>query len=716
MIVKNQHSLFASLSIWKGIIFPWIFILIFFIVPIFPLSAFAQDEVLKIIKDEVIKGDLENATKLVLENSSIIDPDKLYKLITEEAQNKNDDEKILLVNQRKIKFIEQMIDQGIIHPNSQDIEGLTPAMFALYVRLPEFASKLIKHPQFNPNIHDDGNLTLSHLSAFLGIKKITQELIKHPLFDPNRQSLKGNTVGMVLAKKGDAETLEAFIQHPHFNPNLKSELGLSLIMYAVHFNLVKVIKSLIHHPQLDPNIQDHQGSTALMIGSQISEDSLMAELANHPSLNPNTQDQYGWTALMIAAKNAKKQTALSLLRHPRLQLNLLNQLGLSAAHYLAIYTKDPTLIFNLLKHPYYDANHLTMGVHDNHHQGSSTLMILAKRFHHDEKLLDDLISLHMKQGYYLTSKNSQNKSLLDLLKEWDKINSIKKFDMMMRGDQSLSDCYTDHQMEIDKHRSVPSAETEEQLLCQLCWDKITGTVYKAMGGEGCSCQICHDCHQDYLNFLYQNRLTEELYCPGPCHQPLQRSYFIMAGNHSHPSHPSQLSPHNLYKISLSAHIKKLSKNPYFVFCPTENCLGGRVLSDEDREMYQCPFCHQENLLLSHFYQKELEDQQQNVHHQLSLNQLLEQGRKCPPLVRPTDSGHPDYYLGLYRPCYYCGKITERIDGCNAMKCSWCQKAWHWNYGDHRHHPHFEEQNNSNGEVHDFQFDEMKYEPLKKAHF
>ena len=51
-----------------------------------------------------------------------------------------------------------------------------------------------------------------------------------------------------------------------------------------------------------------------------------------------------------------------------------------------------------------------------------------------------------------------------------------------------------------------------------------------------------------------------------------------------------------------------------------------------------------------------------------------------------------------------------------MKCTECKTSFHWNYGDHRSYPLYKEHKMSDGTVHDFQEEEMKYTPDQAPHF
>ncbi len=135
----------------------------------------------------------------------------------------------------------------------------------------------------------------------------------------------------------------------------------------------------------------------------------------------------------------------------------------------------------------------------------------------------------------------------------------------------------------------------------------------------------------------------------------------------------------------------------WVVCPTAGCAGGRIVQPQEKSaFYSCFLCEQEGCIrCGNEHQGACSQYAQQMK---EFENLLRLGAEEPPAIRLSN----DDLRGRFRPCYHCGVITERSDGCNAMTCSRCHNDWDWNKGSPSGHGHVR--------------DKMRYKPLRDPHF
>lgn len=223
----------------------------------------------------------------------------------------------------------------------------------------------------------------------------------------------------------------------------------------------------------------------------------------------------------------------------------------------------------------------------------------------------------------------------------------------------------------------------EQVTCSVCHEEINEKELSYVFRH-CHCEqkaLCNDCKGDFLSYHLKGQ-DFPIECPGGCAFPVTEVDFERLG-----ATREQISKFkaNLLK-SLVCQQTKLR------FCPTEDCLNGKIVEGQKESQWHCEVCHFKGCILCG-------EAHTDASHQCDMNtaeikKILVKGKMRREPTDPTK--------GTIRPCYYCGKIINRIDGCNSVRCSECHKTFHWNKG--------------KAAGHDFDNGEMEYEPLKEAHF
>ncbi len=240
---------------------------------------------------------------------------------------------------------------------------------------------------------------------------------------------------------------------------------------------------------------------------------------------------------------------------------------------------------------------------------------------------------------------------------------------------------------LTKRRRIDSRTIQ----CVACLDELPSVKRGELGPSGCSCSLCEDCAPSYCDMIIHRDGEDLSLCPG-CKNPLHSQYLVQQGR----------TEEEVEKIRSRIVDQVNARQQGWVFCPCAGCAGGRVLQpDEKSAYYSCFLCGHEGCIRCG---KEHQGECSHYEKQMKgVENLLRLGAEAPLENRPSDENHPDYYKGRFRPCYHCGVITERSEGCNQMICSRCNEKWDWNNG-------------PEGRNGDYTRGEMRFTPLKPPHF
>ena len=224
---------------------------------------------------------------------------------------------------------------------------------------------------------------------------------------------------------------------------------------------------------------------------------------------------------------------------------------------------------------------------------------------------------------------------------------------------------------------------DETVSCSICHENIEdpGSAYVF---RHCQCEskgLCQDCQELFLRHHLKG-YDFPVNCPGGCDYPVTEVDLERLGANEQEIKRFRT---NLLKSLVSGQSK-------LRFCPTEECLNGKIVNGSEDAAWTCDICHFKGCILCG--ERNIGKDHKCNQVSAEINKVLEKGRM------KRDPADPS--LGTIRPCYYCGKIINRIDGCNSVRCTECNKTFHWNKG--------------NIVRHDYENGEMEYKPLKPPHF
>lgn len=320
-------------------------------------------------------------------------------------------------------------------------------------------------------------------------------------------------------------------------------------------------------------------------------------------------------------------------------------------------------------------------------------LLVAQYFKKEEDIIDFFVHLIKRENFIFTlGPEEQRRNLLAILQSRN-VSLAKTIENLLENYLGESPCEVEnllpHLIFINK-----GAEEADKIKCVICQESPSTQGPFIKGPAHCPCTLCRNCNNEAMGIFKDDYGSKDLLCFG-CRKPVTRSY--LKASQFLAKNKEVFSTKDVTQIIRQIYKRKSAKIPGFQFCKTADCVGGSVVKDDSSYWYTCPLCKKE----SHFLGKNKDGQ--DLLEKNSLEGLLKWGRQCPPEIWPTDPSHPDYLKGRFRPCYYCGKMTERIDGCNKMKCPEGAKFWDWNFG-------------LEGPDGNFDRSEMMYEPLHSPRF
>ena len=227
--------------------------------------------------------------------------------------------------------------------------------------------------------------------------------------------------------------------------------------------------------------------------------------------------------------------------------------------------------------------------------------------------------------------------------------------------------------------------------CLSCSEETMWAEPQRLGPAGCACVLCSDCAPSFCDMVVNRDGEDVSRCPG-CKEPVYSKYLVEQG----------VCEADVKKVRNRTVDLVNSQQMGWAFCPTKGCAGGRVVQPQETSAYySCFLCgHEGCIKCGNEHQGECANYEKEMR---EFENLLRLGAMAPPAEQPTDPNHPDYMKGRFRPCYHCGVVTERSDGCTHMTCKRCTKNWHWNKGPY---------NND----YDYNKLPMQFTPLQPPHF
>ncbi|MEO5970573.1 MAG: ankyrin repeat domain-containing protein [Bdellovibrionia bacterium] len=261
------------------------------------------------------------------------------------------------------------------------------------------------------------------------------------------------------------------------------------------------------------------------------------------------------------------------------------------------------------------------------------------------------ITLESTTATYL---NRKLKTLfLPILKE-----RISFFEMFLNREKTVLPEAT-----VDHEEISTSSLNQESLKCKSCHCVFPKEEWRpGSGPAGCDCPLHDECASTYANFLVTNSGERQPRCIFGCGLPIQSSFLQRFG----------ISEEMISEFELNQMALRLAQINGWTFCPTADCLNGALAFTHSAVTFQCDLCDLKQCLVcknKHSAGTDCGTAALNEKNELEskefINKLLKEGKLAG---------------GKFRPCYYCGILTERLDGCNQMTCTRCTRKWDWNKG------------------------------------
>ncbi len=205
--------------------------------------------------------------------------------------------------------------------------------------------------------------------------------------------------------------------------------------------------------------------------------------------------------------------------------------------------------------------------------------------------------------------------------------------------------------------------------CKVC-DEKDKQLYVCLAGDyACTNKLCIDCINDYIDICSKNKTELPICSNNKCRKEICPLILESIGCDEN---TIVALKHNIFSLYNS-------KNPLWRPCPTTDCVGGVNLKSDDH-YFACSICDFKGCLdCSEDHHGKCDIYLEDLESRFKLYNL---GKMSPPPnpYSEYNKNQDEFYHGRYRMCPGCGILSERIDGCNFIKCSKCAVGWHWNKG------------------------------------
>jgi ankyrin repeat protein len=586
------------------------------------------------------------------------------------------------------------LGKNSVQIDAKDKEENTLLILAAEIKSPSLFNFLLKLGAPISEKNNKGNTALIQ-AARAGHLEIVQELVKAGA-SVDEPSKKGNTALILAAEGGHLEVVKYLLDQGATLEHETEKKNTALLLASENGH-IETVKELIARGA-NKTQQSWKGHTPLTLAAMNGHTELTRLFLNE-GLKVNHQIASGQTALFLAIERQKHEVVKLLLQNGA-STSVLDQRRLTPL-LVAILNRDLISLRILLEFGA-DATYITpegvCSISAAHESKDVLLIEVLTCFKalHDSSTLENTLEvkaqIHAKLELLKTIElNFDYLPLWSILKE-------------LAHSKATSLYIQQKEAEMSKIHLLKK-------VCSVCTDKFEVSQSELKGPAECECYICPDCLPSFVEHeLIQNKNNLSL-CPG-CRGIVRNEYLKRLN----------LPEEEVTRISLKQIEHKLCSLPNFVFCRTPNCPGGKVVEPNESGYYNCALCDWKGCLLCKKDHRGTCDQSNEEDKKTYqwMQHLLEQGKlPAPKKGHSKDPEHPNYYQGRFRPCYYCGLITEKeFDGtqhsgqCNSMVCAKCKRSWHWNYGDHRKHPKIGESE----AMHDFNGEKQQYEPLQTPHY
>jgi len=229
-----------------------------------------------------------------------------------------------------------------------------------------------------------------------------------------------------------------------------------------------------------------------------------------------------------------------------------------------------------------------------------------------------------------------------------------------------------------KHFLLPNVEKKlKTRVCCSCSDTINANEISCSGPALCKCHFHVECALNLVvSYISQisdpNPLARKIIsCPG-CQGEIVPSFIIDIRKHltdfktlleiysglpqdflkTAKNELLKLVEVDLNQIDQAVAVLYFKRDPKFVICPKNGCHGFALIDPDQEINTKCLICHKNSLFIG---------SQRQIEIQKDAPEIIQ-------LLKTTKT---------IRPCTRCGKLIEKLDGCNSMHCTFCNTGFDW---------------------------------------
>lgn len=443
------------------------------------------------------------------------------------------------------------------------------------------------------------------------------------------------------------------------DPNLTNYQGNTLSMLAILHGFPDITEAMIVHPDLNPNLQNANGDTLPMLAAERNNEEIVLLILDNFNVNLNIQNREGKTLPMLIVEHHLEFALHQILNGEKFKFRLYirdNMQQWSIDQYLLYYNYYELFsqLVKRLKQKDIPPDFLL-----NHGPELFNLIREAPLTDEQSEYLREAFEYLGELGMFLNLSSLDivslsNQNVVDFF-GYKMIHSFTPG--MVNRLHKLSTCLPDHEFDqiMNSECAICRCDFQEEMEKMLISD-----IFK--GAANCNCYFHRNCAM-HLATTIQNSIQDKPpidyklpKCPG-CQSKMTPSFIWFCFQEMGIWNRGFLNSTESLVRRLNNMISEflISKNGAVVYCPSNSCDGFVLMHPEHEEMRPCPKCYRRQLFRGRDVDKISKLESKEVKSLLANNHKI-------------------------RPCPHCGKLIERISGCNSMKCGFCKNDFHWNRG------------------------------------
>ena len=241
------------------------------------------------------------------------------------------------LSNKRLLFLEKLLDLGKIDVNAQRNDGKTALMVAACLNATECVEELLRVHGIDVNLIDRDGRTAFHLACFFGSVEVAKKLQEDPRVHVTTMDNDRDTPLMTACRKVPHQNVLLLLKDPRVDVEETNQLERNLLYIAVDHGRDKVVTALLQDPRIDVNKADNTQMTPLHLATKRLTSPLETYQAEYKNclklllrsrrVDVNLKNKDGVTPLFWAVRENHPKTVKLLVAFERVDINITDNRG-----------------------------------------------------------------------------------------------------------------------------------------------------------------------------------------------------------------------------------------------------------------------------------------------------------------------------------------------------------------------------------------------------